>query len=99
MTKKEIYQRGIWNYGYLTLLFLLSKHKEQENYEECKIIYDVIKEHSDKHNLNLQTEFNEQAIDEMVESFWKLGYSGMIALANTPAYAEAIQIELKKANG
>ena len=97
MTRKQIYQKEILKYGFLPLLKLLEQNKQQENYEECKIIYDVVNEHSKKYNLNLPTEFDEHAIEEMVVSFWRMGYSGQVALNNLPSYCEKIKSALLNA--
>ena len=96
MTKKEVYQDGIWKYGPITALFLLEKNKAVENYEECKIILEVIREHYKNYDIKWPTEFNDYAIEEMRSAFWKFGLSGDITLGNIPFYAEEIEKDLLK---
>ncbi len=96
MSRKQIYKNALISYGYISLLCLIKKNEEQENFKECKIILDVIKEHSKKYNVEIPTKFNEKSIDEYQTEFWRLGYSGDIAVENLPYYINEIESKLDK---
>lgn len=98
MNKKEIYQQALISYGFLTVLFLLEENKIKENFRECKIIFDVLREHSLKHNVYIPMELSDKAIEEYETAFWKFGLCGEIAVNNTSLYVEEVKKELKKYN-
>ena len=66
--KKEIYTKGLFIHGYMVLLLLIYKYELSENYEECKVIYDVILEHNFIFNLNLPTRVNSNIMDEFLDN-------------------------------
>ena len=51
MTKYNIYKKGLLNYGYITLLFLLDNNEKLENYEECVIIKQMLTDFSLQYNI------------------------------------------------
>lgn len=76
---------------------MLEKNKKEEKYEECAIILNVIKEHSQKYNLYLPTEFTDEAINEMkIYCMINFNLSGKIIEKNIPYYAFKIVKELNK---
>ena len=42
--KRQRYQGAIFSYGIVTLLYLLREYEEEENYEECQIVLDSIRD-------------------------------------------------------
>lgn len=95
MTRKDVYEKGLWSYGYVALLAILEFRKQSEEYEDCALILSVLKEHYKEFNLNLPTEFSIEAIEEWGEAFWKFGKSGQNAVLNLPAYVQDIEMWLE----
>ena len=97
MTRKEIYKKSMIQYGFLTLLFIMKKHEDLENYEECQLILDVINAKEFK-SLNLPTKYNKDSIDFVRKAFTDIGLTGNFAISNIACYAEEIEKKLKIKN-
>ncbi len=94
MTKKEIYTKCLYLYGFMTLLCLIEDYIEQENYEECQIILDVIKDHNKYLGHDLPTELNEQSFEYFQKAREEFKISDK-SLLNITLYAEEIKDLLK----
>lgn len=46
--RKKIYKKSILNYGCLPLLALIEMFTKEEYYEECAIIWDILRNYGDK---------------------------------------------------
>ncbi len=53
------YRRMCFKYGVLTLCYLLDEYTREENYEECRIIYDAIVSIKKTFNIELPTTYSE----------------------------------------
>ena len=90
MTKYNIYKKGLLNYGYITLLFLLDNNEKLENYEECVIIKQMLTDFSLQYNITLPLIFEEKQLEE-----YKNFPNGELLIMNLPFYAEEIQMQIK----
>ncbi len=94
--RKKIYSQAILSYGLVTLLCLIKEHEGLENFEECQLIFDVIKEHAIKYNIeDCPVEYNNESIEWLETEFWRLGYSGKTAIGNIESYIEEIKEKIK----
>lgn len=44
ITKKSILENQFLRYGFLPFVFLIKEFEEEENYEDCQLLYDIVKE-------------------------------------------------------
>jgi hypothetical protein len=81
----------------LTLCYLIQHYSDLENYEECKIILDVINDISFELNKSLPTKWNDNTKNWLKNRIKKLtGTSGNITINNIPYYANIIIEKLNK---
>lgn len=62
MTRKQIYEIGLTMYGHLPLLVLIQVYTHDENFEECGLILEVLKEQSIKHGVQYPTRLSPEEI-------------------------------------
>ena len=84
------------SFGFLPLLKVMEIFQDEEKYELCSVIQEVLKEFSDKYNLKIPLKYNEDAIEEMKYNFMKYhNLSGETAFGNLESYVEDILTEIK----
>jgi hypothetical protein len=84
---RQIIEKSIFVYGFLPLLTVLEIYEEEEEYERCAVILDVIREHSKKFNIDIPTKYGKEAIDKLKEYCESYNVSGEVALTNNATYA------------
>lgn len=94
LTKKSILDNQFMSYGFLPFLNLLGQFEDEERYEDCQLIYEIIKEKSEKYDVALPTKYSKQAVDLFLNEFKKSKNKGEIALANVPYYADKIRCSI-----
>lgn len=87
MERKEIYRKALFRYGIIPITLILQEYEEKEDFEECKMILDVINET----NLGLPTKYNEETLMEVKKEFQKFGLKGDIFIHNVPFYVQEIK--------
>ncbi|WP_187260769.1 hypothetical protein [Pontibacter beigongshangensis] len=97
LTQKKycIYQAGMFKYGFLTLAALIKELEDQEEYEECRIIYEVMREQGRRFNMQLPTTYDEKAIAYFKKEMRSLGYEPEVSLYNLPEYVQMLKSELE----
>jgi hypothetical protein len=91
MTKREIYSKALYSYGFYTLCYLINEYEQAGNYEECQIIFDTIKDHNQSMHNDLPTKYDAEAKMYLRKAYNSLGLSGEIAMSNIPSYAEKVK--------
>ena len=94
---KNIIEERLWAFGFLPLLVVMEVMQEEEEYEICGVILDVLRKHSDKFKIDIPTHFTVGAVMKMKEAFKKnFNLSGNIAYNNNAFYAMEIVLDLEK---
>lgn len=75
LLKKEIYRKGFYDYGYITLVYLIDAFCEEESYEECALILKVLREEGEKLKEDIPTYYTDESIDKYASSVLVLGGS------------------------
>lgn len=44
--RRTTYEDALYKYGVMTLCYLIKEFERKENYEECQLVVDVIREHN-----------------------------------------------------
>lgn len=83
-------EKMLFSYGFLPLLVALNHYEELEQYEVCGYILKGLNLVQRRFDLEIPKRYNKDAVADMKQAFNKLGYSGDIALKNTPFYAKEI---------
>lgn len=91
MTKKERYLKSLPIYGFITLVYLIDEYAQEENYEECQLIFETLTEYNEKFKADLPTMFNEDARSYLKEAMQEYGLTGEITLNNVPYYAQKVK--------
>ena len=86
MTKKEGYRKALYSYGFITLCYLIDQYECEENFEECQIILDAIKEHNLKMSDSLPTKYDETAKEYFSKVIKTFNLSGSYILNNIEGY-------------
>lgn len=86
----------MFNYGILTVLYMLEHYEKVENYEECKIIIDSIEELEKKHNTTIFKRVSSEVISNVIETYKKFNLTGKNAVENSKYLAEKIIKENEK---
>lgn len=96
ITKQDI-SKACFNYGYLSLIYLLHQLAKEERYEECQAIKDGLEYVKEKYDLDYTTELSEDNIAQYQS--YMLTVSGIedcsVYLHNTPLYAQMAREYLK----
>jgi hypothetical protein len=94
---KEFIEKQLFSFGFLPLLLVMEILQDEEKYELCSIILQVLNEHSEKYGFYIPKQFTDQAVEEMKYNFMKYhNLSGDIAYYNNPWYAANILTEIRK---
>ncbi len=89
--KTAKYLQALYRYGFYTLCYMIQEYEKEENYEECQIIMDAIREHNKELNDNLPSKFDENCTKIFKDAIRKAGFTGDIALGNVEVYAEEVK--------
>lgn len=89
------YNRLILIYGVLPVIMVLKEKIELEDYSECAMIEQAFLYHEETYKCYVPREITEEVLEDYKCSFWKLGYSGEIALNNLADYVENVKTELR----
>ena len=93
-TDQKYYEKKMWMYGILTLLYVMEFFIEVENYEECKKIVDAIHSIEKRLGQKLFTEINKDTIKEVIGAYKRLGLTGQNAEHNHRFYADILINEI-----
>ena len=77
----------MFTYGILTVIFTLEHFESIEDYEECKIIMEAIKEQERYLNCKLPSKYSKEAMDMVIETYKSFGLTGRNAEINHREYA------------
>lgn len=81
----------LYKYGFLPLLVVLERIEQQNEYEICSCILNILKTQSEKFDIELPTKFDGTAVAIMKIAFMiNHNLSGEIAYANKDIYADEI---------
>lgn len=84
------YQSLIFQFGILTILFVLEYYQEQEDYEECKTIIDTLDKIEKDMGIKLPRRIDEETKMIVVNSYKKFNLTGINAIHNSKHYANLI---------
>lgn len=89
------YKECLFRYGFITLCYLIDKYENEENYEECQVIYDAI-EYVSKHSgrkmsTKLPTKLDANCMRQFKDAFYSMGLTGDTTLKNLPHYANEVE--------
>lgn len=88
------YSKYIFQYGIITVIFLLETLEKMEEYEECKKIMDAVKYNEDRLSIKLHTRFSEDLLDEVIETYKKHNLTGKNVVENSMYCAGLIMNEI-----
>jgi transcription elongation factor GreA-like protein len=57
--KKTRYHEALYKYGILTLCYLIREYEETQNFEECAVILEAIREHNEVMKDDIPTKYEE----------------------------------------
>jgi c-di-GMP-related signal transduction protein len=83
-------RKHIFNYGLITILFLLEELEQNEEFEKCQQIVNAIKSLNEKHGWDLRTRLDQSVIDEFFDAHKNSLSQGKIAFANIPHYMNEV---------
>jgi len=94
---KALLQKELFKYGFLPLLIVMERMATIEEFEVCKMIMRVIKDHNKKYDLDLPTKLDGSAVAEMKIYFMtEFNLSGDVSYNNSQEYANCIQESIKE---
>lgn len=93
--RKENLSKEFLKYGFLPYVWLIKELEQEERYEECSIILEIIKAKSEKFGVKLPTKYTKEAIELFFNEFKGSKNNGNIAFANAAYYSD----ELRKIGG
>lgn len=88
------YRKYLFMYGIVTVINVLKYFEEKEDFDECYKIISAIKEQEGRLNIKLPTVINEDAIQEVVETYEKFGLTGENVIENSEYYADLVLHEI-----
>lgn len=88
---KQKLSKNFLKYGFLPYVYLLGELQEEEQYELCAVVLQVVQEKNIKFDLQLPTHYNDEAIAIFLKEMRNSPNKGYIALRNIPHYAEEIK--------
>lgn len=96
--KIELYKESLFSHGIISLCYILSEYEKEEDYEECKILLEVIEGIKKKYDINIPSLYNEVSLKWSKSEMSKLigkdvsdSFENMI-----PVYAGEIRDKIKK---
>jgi pentose-5-phosphate-3-epimerase len=94
-TIKEDYRKYMFQYGILSVLFVLEHFEHEEEFEECQKIIDAIQEQEKKLEITLFTNITTETIKEVIDNYKNFNLTGVNAVENSKHYANVILKEIK----
>ena len=94
LTKKSILESQFMYYGFLPFVYLIREFEQEERYEDCKLIVEIIKDKSEKFDVHLPTKYDKESIDLFFTEFQNSKNKGEIAFKNIPFYADKIRCSI-----
>jgi hypothetical protein len=89
----KFYTSACFKYGFLTLLYLLKEFESEERYQDCDAILKALKQLNSRHNLDIPTTGNKEAIAYFKQACNELNvHTG--TLENVPYYAQIVKEEM-----
>lgn len=89
------YQKYMFMYGILSVLFVLEYYEFEEEYEECQKIIDSISEQEKRLDITLFTTITVETIKEVVQTYKKFNLTGKHAVENSKYYSTLIIKEIE----
>lgn len=94
--KKELVELLLFKFGATTLIHVIKEFEEEEKFEECLVIYEVINDANFVFGLQLQTKLSRNSIDIFLSELNVLGLEGETAISNLPFYVAECKEEISK---
>ena len=95
--KKKKYKIACFSYGFLSLLCLLDEYEAEENYLECSLIYNAIRNLNNELGMDIPTKMSKSAIKYYHNSFRETqltGHTKPADISNFIYYASIIKKEI-----
>lgn len=92
---KEKLSKNFLKYGFLPYVYLLEELQEEEQYELCAVVLQVVQEKNIKFDLQLPTHYNDEAIALFLKEMRNSQNKGYISLQNIPHYANELKELIK----
>lgn len=90
------YESLIFQFGILTVLFVLEYYQSIEDYEECKNIIDALDRIESERGIKLPRRIDEETELIVIHSYKKFNMTGKNAVHNSRYYADLIiKVEIK----
>ena len=97
--RSELIEKHLWSFGFLPLLLVLEILEDEEHYQWCNTILEVLRKHSKKYDFDIPKRYSIEAIIQMKINFMAYhGLSGDIAEKNSVWYATAILLDIVSIN-
>ena len=94
MDTKPFFRKNRFNYGMFLYLNFLEVLENEEEFEICNDLIEVIKETNDSFDFDIPTTKNKYAIELFRDAFKTSENKGEVALANMPYYMDMIKKDL-----
>lgn len=95
LEKESIYRQCCYKYGFITLCYLIEEYTQEENYEECQIVYDVLHKLNAETESYLPTKFDEDAVSYFKRAIKEANLSGDLIFNNLHHYTNEIKNMIK----
>ena len=94
---KKVIELELFKYGFFPLLLVVERMEKLEEYNICILILNILKQHSEKYDLELPTKVDGEAVAQMKIYFMtQFNLSGDIAYKNSGYYANEIMMAIEK---
>ena len=94
---EKVIRLELFKYGFFPMLIVLERMEAFEEYDICKIILNTLKEHGEKHDVEIPTKLDSEAIAIMKIYFiTEFNLSSDTAYANSETYADEICLAIEK---
>ena len=90
ITTENDYKRFMYQYGILSVLYVLNYFEFEENYEECQKIINAIKEQEKYLNTNLFTTITKETVQQVIDNYKVFNLTGCNAVRNSKHYSTLI---------
>jgi len=84
------YESLIFQFGILSILFVIEHYKEVEDYEECKQIIDALDRIESERGIKLPRRIDEETKLIVFHSYKRFNLTGVNAVDNSKHYADMI---------
>lgn len=93
-TTSTTYRKYMFKYGILTIIYVLEKMVDREEYEECQKIMEAIAEQEKRLSVELPRNASRESIDKLIEVYQQYGVSGSHVVENSKYYSGIVLNEL-----